>query len=68
VIYRSSILSHYIKNKSTQIHSIIEYANYQHLPDDDDVSEFVKELMLCTVFVQSEMASYCYKFIQQVYF
>lgn len=66
VIYRSSILSHYIKNKSTQIHSIIEYANYQHLPDDDDVSEFVKELMLCTVFVQSEMASFCYKFTQQV--
>uniref|UniRef100_A0A915M6E6 Exocyst complex component 2 n=1 Tax=Meloidogyne javanica TaxID=6303 RepID=A0A915M6E6_MELJA len=42
------------------------FKHTKHLPDDDDVSEFVKELMLCTVFVQSEMASYCYKFIQQV--
>jgi hypothetical protein len=67
IAYRNSLLAHYTSQKEAQIRSILEAANYSHLPDEDDVSDFVKEVMLCAVFVQAEMASYCAQFTQPVF-
>ncbi|KAL3111721.1 hypothetical protein niasHT_011008 [Heterodera trifolii] len=66
VAYRLSLLGHYTAQKLSQVHSILETANYTHLPDEYDVSDFVKELMLCAVFVQAEMAPFCAHFAEQV--
>lgn len=78
--YRNSLLAHYISQKLLQVQSILETANYGHLPDEDgwlsilaflinlfkDVSDFIKELLLCAVFVQAEMAPFCAQFTEQV--
>uniref|UniRef100_A0A914GQI7 Exocyst complex component 2 n=1 Tax=Globodera rostochiensis TaxID=31243 RepID=A0A914GQI7_GLORO len=66
VAYRLTLLGHYTAQKLSQVQSILDTANYTHLPDEDDVSDFVKELMLCAVFVQAEMAPFCAHFTEQV--
>uniref|UniRef100_A0A0M3HWQ2 Exocyst complex component 2 n=1 Tax=Ascaris lumbricoides TaxID=6252 RepID=A0A0M3HWQ2_ASCLU len=52
--FRENLVKNYLQLKCGTFSSIIESAAYDDLPNDD-VSDYIKELMMCMVFVQSEI-------------
>ncbi|VDK45330.1 unnamed protein product [Anisakis simplex] len=63
--FRESLVKNYLQLKCGTFSSIIESANYDDLPCDD-VSEYIKELMMCMVFIQSEICLMAPQLIHEV--
>ncbi|KAI1724959.1 exocyst complex component sec5 domain-containing protein [Ditylenchus destructor] len=53
--FRHSLIKHYIAVKTATIVAVIDTASYDQLPDEEDVSDFIKELIMCVVFIQAEL-------------
>jgi hypothetical protein len=77
--YNQHLISVYISLKTSNIVSIIETAEYRHNLNDGrnnlvtnfyiqylDVSDYIKEIVMCVVFVQAEVLLYSPQFINQV--
>jgi GTP:adenosylcobinamide-phosphate guanylyltransferase len=52
--------------KQAPLISLVEAANYERLPEIDDVSYFTKELIMCIVFIQAELYQIAPQLMQQV--
>uniref|UniRef100_A0A915E8Q1 Exocyst complex component 2 n=1 Tax=Ditylenchus dipsaci TaxID=166011 RepID=A0A915E8Q1_9BILA len=53
--YRHSLIKHYIAIKTSAIVAVLDSASYEQLPEEEDVSDFIKELIMCVVFIQAEL-------------
>ncbi|VDN37959.1 unnamed protein product [Gongylonema pulchrum] len=52
--FRQNLVKFYQQTKCATFPSLFESASYEHLPNED-VSDFIKELIMCLVFIQSEV-------------
>jgi hypothetical protein len=52
--------------KLATVTSLLDSIDYAHVPEEEDASEFAKELIMCTVFVQSELHLLAPHLIHQV--
>uniref|UniRef100_A0A914CW02 Exocyst complex component 2 n=1 Tax=Acrobeloides nanus TaxID=290746 RepID=A0A914CW02_9BILA len=61
-----TLLKHYLTMKTSTLHSLVETINYDYLPEDDDVSYFIKELITCVVFIQAELCLFAPQLLHKV--
>ncbi|VDM45172.1 unnamed protein product [Toxocara canis] len=63
--FRESLVKNYLQLKCGTFSSIIESANCEDL-SSDDVSDYIKELVMCMVFIQSELCLMAPQLVREV--
>jgi len=66
VHYRQNLIRHYVALKLATITSLLESVDYSQVPEEEDASEFTKELIMCAVFIQAELHLLAPHLVQQV--
>lgn len=56
--FRTKMINDCIAMMSSAFQPLIASATYEYLPDDDDISDYAKEMILCSVLQQAELELY----------
>lgn len=56
--FRTKMINDCIAMMSSAFEPLIASATYEYLPDDDDISDYAKEMILCSVLQQAELELY----------
>uniref|UniRef100_A0A8R1DWW7 Exocyst complex component 2 n=1 Tax=Caenorhabditis japonica TaxID=281687 RepID=A0A8R1DWW7_CAEJA len=56
--FRTKMINDCIAMMSSAFQPLIASATYEYMPDDDDISDYAKEMILCSVLQQSELELY----------
>ncbi|CAD5206582.1 unnamed protein product [Bursaphelenchus okinawaensis] len=54
-VLRSDLISKYLELKTGPLLSLLDCISYEHLPEEDDVSAYIKELVMGMIFVKAEL-------------
>uniref|UniRef100_A0A7E4UPL3 Exocyst complex component 2 n=1 Tax=Panagrellus redivivus TaxID=6233 RepID=A0A7E4UPL3_PANRE len=63
---RQNLIAKYLGIKQAPLVSLVEGASYDLCPLDDDVSYFIKEFIMCIVFVQAELLQLAPALVRQI--
>lgn len=56
--FRTKMINDCIAMMSSAFQPLIASATYEYMPDDDDISDYAKEMILCSVLQQAELELY----------
>lgn len=56
--FRTKIINDCIAMMSSAFQPLVASATYEYLPDEDDISDYAKEMILCSVLQQAELELY----------
>ncbi|CAD5209511.1 unnamed protein product [Bursaphelenchus xylophilus] len=54
-VLRAELVSKYLELKTGPLLSLVDCISYDHLPEEDDVSSYIKELVMGMIFVKAEL-------------